>query len=155
MLNVLLMIVLWIRHEVICIWIGLLLFIYSVVFRVRSSSEWLLKGSGCDKYFRQDVIMIFALLSTGLLNRFWGWNVGTKGEGFICCLGERRILVITATLLVNTVVYWNKCNALCCALLFCTSKGVSWGHVKGILCILESFSRPHPSQFQFCCLWSY
>ncbi len=98
------LIVLWIRHEMICIWIGLLLFIR--FFKVQSSSEWLLKGSGHDKYFRQDVIMISALLSTGLLNLFWGWNVGTEREGFICCLGERRILVITATLRVNAVVYW-------------------------------------------------
>ncbi len=36
---------------------------------MQSSSEWLLKGNGHDKYFRQDVIMISALLSTGLLNR--------------------------------------------------------------------------------------
>lgn len=43
-LDVLVMIVLWIRHEVICIWIGLVLFIYSVIFGVQSSSEWLLKG---------------------------------------------------------------------------------------------------------------
>lgn len=45
-------------------------FICSVVIRVQSSTEWLLKGSGHDKYFRQDVIMISALLSTGLLNCF-------------------------------------------------------------------------------------
>jgi len=44
MLDVLVMIVFWIRHEVFCISIGLDLFIYSVIFGVQSSSEWLLKG---------------------------------------------------------------------------------------------------------------
>jgi len=56
------------------------------------------QSSAHDKYFRQDIIMISGLLSTGLINLFWGGNVGTEREGFICCLGERRI-------------FGNLCNA--------------------------------------------
>lgn len=97
--------VLWIRHEVICIWIGLVLFIYLLGYFWGARLIWMAveRQSGeHDKYFRQDVIMISALLSTGLLNHFWGWNVGTEREFFICCLGERSILVISATL-------WTQC----------------------------------------------
>lgn len=65
--------------------------------------------------------MNLALLSSGLLNHFCGWNVGSEQGGFICCLGDRS----------KEFVVISYCNSACTNLQ--KSKGISRGQEKGTL----------------------